>query len=428
MLRTSLASYQKLTKARGYDLRTSLFNTSAFVKAKRISKGTVDGERVQGRGAERRRSTTSLQDSMEKMEHPAIWIWYPWRKNPEPPTPAMPMRRALKNAHGAVYSSLSTVQQRRHDEMYYGAARPASVERRHEVEHPFLAKVLKDLGTAPKGFPFWFKKYPTRGHAYQNRFNIPTEMLDGYSDNIKKSLSPALMSEREMLMAQKAMYRERFAQHDYDQSSLPVQCVTLAVQCRALRNHLLKHAHNNIAKFTLRKKEKVLGSKLRVLRRVNFRQYWTILREHDVQDLVQPTNAIKYRWGNHWMHDWNKGYAITTKVADFMDPRGLNGCVETGRSRAEVARDLGLQYTRSLMPNERKALSNEAVYYEKIAKFKAAHPERIRDGQRLAFMRKFSGMFAVMNKKGGLYDFPSKMRRVVGTKVTRWRSVRHGPM
>lgn len=89
-----------------------------------------------------------------------------------------------------------------------------------------------------------------------------------------------------------------------------------------------------------------------------------------MQDVLQPPNLVRYRWGSYWEYDWNAGLAISNNLPDVLDPRGLNGCVETGRSRFEVARDLGLSYTRPLRDNERKQLSHQAVFYEKMAKFK----------------------------------------------------------
>eukprot|EP00758_Cryptobia_borreli_P006253 Tbor_TRINITY_DN5102_c1_g3::TRINITY_DN5102_c1_g3_i1::g.26332::m.26332 len=434
MIRFTALNLQKIGKQHGYHLKAALKKTVAFEKAKRQIGHKIDGERVAGRGAQRRKQTSELKEEMGKMEHPAIWIWYPWRKNPEPPTPAMPITRALKNPQGAIYTELTPVQKRRSDEMYYGLGKmsvendKAYRDQKHENNHPFLHTVLQSLEGKAKGFPFWYKKYPTRRHAFLNRFSIPNEMLEGYSDTIKKSLSVPMMTLKEKLSSQKSMYIERYAQHDFDINSIPVRCVVKCVKARELRSHLLTNPHNHVAKRHLATTERKIGSLLRIIRKTNFRIYWSILRDHDVQDLIQPTNNISYRMGSYWQHDWNQGLAIKTNIADFMDPRGLNGCIETGRSRAEVARDLGLSYTRALADNEKRALSHQSTYYEKLAKFRATNPEQSREMDRIRYLKKFSGMFALMNKKAAVIDFPSKYRRLIGSKFTRWKSARHGPM
>ncbi|EPY21254.1 hypothetical protein STCU_08632 [Strigomonas culicis] len=409
------------------DLRTSFTKTSNFNKAKKVSMETVDGDIVKGRGKFRKRSHSALKDVIETMEHPAIWLWYPWRKNPEPPTPYMPSRRALKNVHGTLYSELTPIQKKRQEQMLYGINIPASRDAKFEQQHPMLATALKQLDGQPKGFPFWYKKYPTRRHAYERRFSIPEEMLEGYNENVKRALSKEMMSVKEKQFAQEALYMERYAEHDFDTTSPAVLAVKRALKVRVIRNHLLTNPHNNIMKTVLAHTEQKLNHTLRRLRKVDFKKYWEILRDHDVQDVLQPPNLVTYRQGAYWKYDWNAGLAISTNLPDVLDPRGLNGCVETGRSRSEVARDLGLFYTRPLQENERKQLSQQALYYERLAKFKTEQPEAARAQERARFVRKFSGMFLKLDLKSGAPDFPSTYRKLLGTQVTRWSSKRHGP-
>lgn len=410
------------------DLKTSFTKTTNFKKAKKTTIETIEGDVVKGRGSVRHRTHSQLKDVIESMEHPAIWLWYPWRKNPEPPTPYMPSRRALKNVHGAVYSNLSPTQKRKQEQMLYGVNIPESRELKFEKEHPLLANILRPLEGSPKGFPFWYKKYPTRRHAYENRFSIPMEMLDGYSPEIKEAVSNKMMSIQEKQFAEEALYMERYAEHDLDTTSPAVLAVKRALKMRILRNHLLTNPHNNLIKTILSNTEKKLNHALRRLRKVDFKKYWEIIRDHDVQDILQPPNLVTYRQGAYWKYDWNAGLAISTPLADIMDPRGLNGCVETGRSRSEVARDLGLSYTRPLMPNEKKQLSQQAVYYERLKKFKLTQPEAAREQERQRFIKKFSGMFLKMDIKSGAPDFPSTYRKLLGSQVIRWSSKRHGPM
>jgi len=428
MLRTSTFLREKMEKQTRYALMGDLFKGKAFDKAKR-EKGEVDGDAIEGRGARRIKAINFLADEMNKMDHPTVWVWFPWRLNPEPPTPSMPTTRALMNVHGAVYQSLTPIQKKRHDEMYHGnMSAPPSRHTKHAAKHPFLDKVLTSLDGEAKGFPFWFKKYPTRRHAYSNRFSIPTEMMDGYSDEMKSALHARMMTAKEKLSAQKAVYAERYGKHDYDTTSLPIKCANLAINIREFRNHLLGNPHNNVYKGRLGGAESDLRKKMSVLRRTDFKAYWTLLRDHDVQDLIQPTNLVQYRWGAYWFHDWNNGLAIKSNVSDFMDPRGLNGCIETGRSRAEVARDLGLSYTRTLTDDQRKRLSLNSQYYERLAKFKAEQPDRARERDRVDFLKKFTGAYTILNRKACAVDFPSKYRNQVQNKITRWKSSRHGPM
>jgi len=245
---------------------------------------------------------------------------------------------------------------------------------------------------------------------------------------MQQSLSPENFSDRELTAAEKARYIEKYAEHDLDSNSPAVQCAMLALRARQLRNHLLTNPHNNMAKRVLATKERQLMKTLRRLRKIDFRKYWQLIQDHDIQDLIQPNNVVSYRWGTYWRYDWSAGLAISTNIPDFMDPRGLNGCIETGRSRAEVARDLGLSYTRPLLPHEKKRLADTTLYHERVAKLKVENPEAWRLKGRRDFINKFTGLYTNVNWKSRVVDFPSRFRGVVGVKLTRWKSARHGPM
>lgn len=419
-------TYRRDTKAP--NLKTSFTKTTNFNKAEKLKVETIDGEMVKGRGRVHRRSHSALKEAIESMEHPAIWLWYPWRKNPEPPTPYMPSRRALKNVHGALFTDLSPIQRKKQEQMLYGVNIPESRDAAFAKKHPLLAAAAQQTQDRPVGFPFWYRKYPTRRHAYERRFSMPAEMLAGYSQPIQNAFSAGMMSIQEKEFAQEALYMERYAEHDFDTTSPAVLAVKRALKVRVLRNHLLTNPHNNIIKTVLCNTERKLNHALRRLRKIDFKRYWEIIRDHDVQDVLQPPNLVTYRQGAYWKYDWNAGLAISTQLADVLDPRGLNGCIETGRSRSEVARDLGLSYTRPLQENEKKQLSEQAVYYERLAKFKMEQPEAARAQERERFVRKFSGMFLKMDIKSGAPDFPSTYRKLLGTQVVRWSSKRHGPM
>ena len=265
-----LAQQRKMTGV--VDRKTRFGGTGSFRKATSYKIKTESGELIQGRGKERRKGHMSLKAELQSMEHPSIWIWYPWRKNPEPPTPSMPMRRALKNVHGAIYTDLSPLQKKRQEEMMFGARMSPVRDASSEARHPFLHGVLKSLDGAAKGFPFWYKKYPTRRHAFENRFSIPSEMLDGYSDNVKKALSGKMMTNKEKLLSTEHMYTERYAQHDFDTSSPAVLAVKLALRSRTARQHLLTNPHNNMAKQWLCQAERRLDRTLRRLRRLDFKK------------------------------------------------------------------------------------------------------------------------------------------------------------
>ena len=399
----------------------------ATANAAGASGGNDKAERIIGQGTLRGTVANELKDFIEKLEHPVVWVWYPWRRRPEPPYQHFPCPPALKNLHGAVWSDLSPVQKLRQSESYQHAPPPAR-DQQHEEKHPFLTTILKDLKGQPKGFPFWFKKYPTRRHAYEYRFSIPREMLDGYPKDVVTTLSSSCMTDQEHNAAERARYMERYAEHDLDVQSPAVVAVALAVKVRQLRNLVLAQRKNIIMQNVLYIKEQQLRKALRRLRKIDFRKYWEICNDHDVGEVIQPRTLPEYRWGSYWSYDWNNGLAISNQIADIMDPRGLTGCVETGRSRAEVARDLGLTYTRALNSVEKRQLADNAKYFERLAQFKNAQPEAFRSKAREVFVNKFSGMFAKANKYSMAVDFPSKYRGMVGNTVLRWRSARHGPM
>lgn len=417
----------KYTKQNRFDRMSELRPERHFQRGNRIVKVTKGGEATLARGAEATNTTSAAREGLQSMETPVMWVWYPWRRRPEPPT-GLPTSNALKNLHGAVYSSLTPRQQKRQAQMMYGTSIPQERDKEVAAKHPFLDAVLKGLDGRPKGFPFWYKKYPTRRHAYETRFNIPREMLEGYSAEVKQAVSSDNMSERELVAAQKAMYAERYAEDGLDTSSPAVRCVHLAIGARVLRNHLLTNPHNNIAKTRLTITESGLNKALRRLRKIDFRRYWEIIRDHDMQDIIQPRNLPHYRYGRYWSFDWNQGIALTTNIPDFMDPRGMNGCIETGRARSEVARDLGLSYTRPLNATEKRRLASEATYHERLVRFRTEHPHQWREEERARFVKKFTGMFQKINRYSGAVDFPSKYRRMLGNTVLRWRSCRHGPM
>lgn len=412
------------------------------IRLKELAKDTTTGELIQGRGATLRHAAEQLKEDVEKFEYPLIWIYYPWRRNPEPPTgTALPCPNALKNLHGAVVQSLTDRERQREDELQKGFSIPLTRSTNHARRHPFLNDVLKrtsniqvdpatnkPVSAATVGFPFWYKMYPTRRHAYEYRFNIPKEMALSFPAAMQQSLSYPNFTDKERLQAEKARYIEKYAEHDLDTTSPAIVCGMLALKARSLRNHLLTNPANNLAKFALGRTEQQLMRQLRKLRKIDFRKYWQLIQDHDIQDLVQPANVVGYRWGSYWKYEWDSGVAISTNIADFMDPRGLNGCVETGRSRAEVARDLGLSYTRPLQPNEKKMLADQAMYQERLSKLKVENPDAWRLKGRQQFINKFTGMFNTLNWKSRVVDFPSRFRGAVGTKFTRWKSARHGPM
>ena len=163
------------------------------------------------------------------------------------------------------------------------------------------------------------------------------------------------------------------------------------------------------------------------LRKDNFRQYWEIVRDHDLMDLLQPASYPDVRNGGYFYRDWEKGIAISTDIAKFMDPRGVSGCIETGRSRAEVARDLGLSYTRPLLPSERKVLTTNALHFERLQRFRNELPDAFIERQRQTFMSNFTGMYKRAIGSAPHHDFPNEHRRLIRSKILRWQTCRHGP-
>lgn len=411
------------------------------IRLREITKDDASGELIAGPGMRMKKSTGQLQETFNQFEYPLIWIYYPWRKGPEPPVGSpLPCPNALKNLHGAVVNSLTSTEQSRQREYEQGFRIPDSREKAHAAKHPFLHNIFKktvNVRDDPQtglpvvanavGFPFWYKMYPTRQHAYEYRFNIPKEMVLAYPKDMQAALSSTNMAKGEKGRAEKARYIEKYQEHDLDTTSPAVVCSVIALRARSLRNHLLVNPHNNIVKFALAKTELALSRNLKRLRKIDFKKYWQIINDHDVQDLIQPNNKVSYRWGKYWRHDWDSGVGLATNIADFMDPRGMSGCVETGRSRAEVARDLGLSYTRALMPNEKRHLQNCAVYRERLQRLKVENPEQWRLKGRQEFIKKFTGLFVKVNWKSRVVDFPSRFRGIVGSKLTRWKSARHGP-
>jgi hypothetical protein len=394
-------------------------------------KRQVDGETLLLRGVVVKKSASKLVENMKQMENPMVWTWYPWRRNPEPPLPSFPCPNALKNFNGAFLPELSPkqleVRQKALDlapRTEYSAPDPAA---RFSGKHPFLNKILRETTGQRKGFPFFFKKYPSRQFASETRFNIPEEMLEGMPTEIQRGLSSHNMSENERLRRELNVYRQRYQTHDLETTNACMRTVTLALEVRELRNHCLSNPHNNLAKFKLAHSESSLARHLRKLRKRNFRKYWEIVRDHDLMDVLQPHNNVTYRQGAYWKWDWDHGDAISTNIATFMDPRGVSGCVETGRSRAEVARDLGLSYTRPLLPGEKKQLTSNALHFERLQKFKNELPDAFIERERARFVSHFTGIFSRVTTKSGVPDFPSTHRRLLHTKILRWKSSRHGP-
>lgn len=419
---------KKLGKQKGYFMMTEhKVSADTFTAERNISRD-ADGTELEGRGVGIKLGGKELVDSVGKMEHPVMWVHYLWRKRPEIPAYELPCPNALKNVQGALISDLSPIQQRRRNEMLHTSV---SVEDRLQdkftQKHPFLAMISKERAETPTGFPFWYKKYPSRRYANEARFSIPTEMLAGMPAEVQTAVAPHNMTIKERIQREKNIYAIRYGEHPLDTGSPAVNAVNLAIEIREMRNTILAQPHLNGMKRRLAKYERGIAKVLRRLRRVDFRRYWEILRDHDVMDLVQPFNHVQYRHGNYWFHDWKQGYALSTDIADFMDPRGMQGCLETGRSRAEVARDLGLSYTRTLTEVEKTRLSNNAMYFERLNRFKREMPQAWRDRERMQFVSKVSGMYSMGQKKALTNDYPSVFRREVGTRTLRWKSKRHGP-
>jgi hypothetical protein len=167
-----------------------------------------------------KKSASKLVENMKQMENPMVWTWYPWRRNPEPPLPSFPCPNALKNFNGAFLPELSPkqleVRQKALDlapRTEYSAPDPAA---RFSGKHPFLNKILRETTGQRKGFPFFFKKYPSRQFASETRFNIPEEMLEGMPTEIQRGLSSHNMSENERLRRELNVYRQRYQTHDLE--------------------------------------------------------------------------------------------------------------------------------------------------------------------------------------------------------------------
>jgi ribosomal protein S15P/S13E len=421
---------RKMKKQKGFFLGGD-FTTQKVVMVRYREARKVDGEQVQMRGEQVHRSATNLKKQMEKQENPMIWIWYPWRRNPERPIPSFPCPNALKNLNGAFIGELTGEQSAARDRALGGASRreyrAPDLDEKMAAKHPFLRTILTETKGKRKGFPFFFKKYPTRHFATEARFNIPEEMLEGTSPELQRALSPQNMSSVELVRREKSIYRERFLAHEMDESSPALVVVNLAIEARELRNHCLSNPHNNIWKSKLYKTERNLRSQLTRLRKANFRQYWEIVRDHDLMDIVQPLSVANLRKGRYFERDWDVGLGISTNIAQFMDPRGVAGCIETGRSRAEVARDLGLSYTRALLPHEKKTLTANALHFERLQRFRNEMPDAFIERQRKNFMHNFTGIYKRTVGSAPHHDFPHAHRRLLHTKMLRWKSARHGP-
>jgi len=159
------------------------------IRLKEIMRDSQTGEVIQGRGMRIKRTSDDLRDDFEKQEFPLVWIHYPWRRKPEPPTgTTLPCSNALKNLHGAVVQSLTPKETVLEEELKKGFNIPLSRSTNHARKHPFLDDVMKKtvdvqidpitnkpVSASAVGFPFWYKMYPTRRHAYEYRFNIPKE-------------------------------------------------------------------------------------------------------------------------------------------------------------------------------------------------------------------------------------------------------------
>lgn len=420
MFRQNTVYRGRLPKLNGEIHLSRKMGKERWVKPIERETASIDGEKVVHRGKRTTVRETGLKETLSKMENPVIWVWHPWRKVPEVPQPELPVPNAIKNLHGAIVTGLSTVEKRNETQISYGAQIPPSRSTNFTVHHPFMAQILAATGSDATGFPFYYKKYPTRRHAYEYRFSVPAEMLIGYPQWVKDSLGGQQMNDKEIESAESSMYAERYAMHDLDTGSLAYQAACLAVRSRRFRNIVLQQPFNNFLKIRQNNAERLLLSVLFKLRKTDFRKYWEIVRDHDIMDIIQPNNAVEYRWGGYWRMNWNQGLAISTPIGDFMDPRGMNGCVETGRSRAEVARDLGLNYSRPLTAQEKKKVAQENSYHERLRQFKEEQPAAWREKEREQFITKYTAMFTKLNKKNTEPNWASKNRHLIGTKVLRF--------
>ena len=406
-------------------------------KSRQMSHNTVidkQGEEITGTGVKLQYTYKNFKQQVDKIENPYVWTWYPWRAHPEHPKPALPCPRALKNLHGAVIPSLTPNQKRIRDgSMYRGvpqALGQESMQNRFAQSHPFLQYIINNERTKdkPVGFPFWYKKYPTVYQAYENRFAVPSEMLEGYSNpELTRAFSFANMKDNEKVHGEIAGLCERYCPDDYARKSTPATCIRLAIRVRELRNHLLLNPKNHVWKAVLGNTERRLEKEFRKWRKQDFRAYWEFIREHELLDICQPDNAIKSRWGMYWRTDWRQGHALSADIADYIDPRGLMGCVETGRSHSEVARDLGLNYTRTLTTGERKYFQNKVTYFERLQRFKFEHVEHTNEKARIEALSRAQALYQKRCTKNLVVDPARKFNQGKPISMLRWKSKRHGP-
>ena len=392
----------------------------------------ASGTEIRSTGTRSRFTYRTFRQQMSKIEEVYVWVWYPWRAHPEHPVPALPCPRTLKNLHGAVVTSLSPRQKQNRENMLSGVTLQATDEAlssKFSQKHPFLSYICEKLRDKPKGFPFWYKKYPSTRHAYENRFAVPKEMLDGYDNaEMRRAFSFPNMRNGEKLRAETTAMCERYCPDDTSRRSIPARCIRLAIFVREKRNHLLTNPKNHIGKRQLGNLERALQNAMRRWRKEDFRGYWEFVREHDMLDIIQPENRVKYRWGMWWRSDWRFGHALSSSTTDFLDPRGLMGCVETGRSCAEVARDLALSYTRTLNTKERKYFESRATYFERLQQFKYDHVEANRERERQEYLNKLQALYQRRSARNLTVDIPRKLHRTKNISLQRWKCWRHGPM
>ncbi|KNH05443.1 tetracenomycin polyketide synthesis O-methyltransferase TcmP [Perkinsela sp. CCAP 1560/4] len=394
-----------------------------------------DGEKIVGSGVRLQYTYKNFKAHVDKIENPYVWTWYPWRAHPEHPKPALPCPRALKNLHGAVIPSLTPNQKRiREGSLYKGIPQAMGQELlqdRFTQSHPFLHYIISSAaanGKRPMSFPFWYKKYPTVHQAYENRFAVPSEMLEGYGNpELTRAFSFANMKENEKTRAEVSALCERYCPTDHQRKSTPATCIRIAIRVREIRNHLLLNPKNHVYKMLLGMNERRLEKEFRKWRKLDFRAYWEFIREHELLDICQPDNVVKSRWGMWWRTEWRLGHALSRDIADYIDPRGLMGCVETGRSHSEVARDLGLNYTRTLTTGERKYFHNKATYFERLQKFKFDHVEQTNEKARIEALSRAQALYQKRCAKNLVVDPARKFHKGKPISMLRWKSKRHGP-
>ena len=150
---------------------------------------------------------------------------------------------------------MSPIQKRNMERMMYGISIPPARDATFAQSHPFLSYIVKKLDGKPKSFPFWYKKYPTHRHAYENRFAVPSEMLAGTNPELQRAFSFSCMSRGEKINAELGHFCERYCPEDTLKQSIPTRCIRHAITVRKARNHLLTNAHNHVMKFRMEKKE-----------------------------------------------------------------------------------------------------------------------------------------------------------------------------